>query len=162
MKREEMHWTPHGSLCFRWEHGEPYCEEFAGVVEYQGVLDLCDEYRLWEHRAKRGRTVERKARALSYEWSPDDEPEEDRARFVPDPGHTVRLGEGERIVVAHCTPEALRQWEGPAYVTAVEADEAYLYEGDGETKPVAIGPGVLRLGDVLDQAVTVMREACIG
>lgn len=86
-------------------------------------MELCDEFRLREHRAKRGRCPEHKVRDLGYVW----DPEADAARDVPDPAHTVRLMAGERIVVA----------EGPER-----------------------GVKVMRLGDLLDDAIEVMRAAC--
>lgn len=166
MEETDFHFTvATGDWSIVWEHGERYHEGYGGVIEFAGVFGLCDEYRLWEHRAERGRTVERKAPDLSYEWSPDDDEEEDAERYVPDPSHTVRLMKGERIIVAHCTAPELRQWEGPAYITGVTPEMAFMYvEGVDGTKTVVEGedggPKTMRLGDLLDEALETMRETC--
>ena len=162
MKTEEMQWTPYGSLSLRWAHGERYMEQYGGIVEYEGVLDWCDEHRLWNLRATHGRHDERKARDLAY--VPGGEDDDFLPEYLPEAGHTVRLLPGERVVVAQCTPAALRTWESPAYITGCLAQDWFLYEGEEDCRIVAEGPEsgvkVMRLGDLLDDAVEVMREVC--
>ena len=144
MDVNEMLWTPHGSLSIGWEHGEPYHEAYGGIVPYEDLLGLCIEYRSWERRAEKSRAV---------------------GRYIPDPKHRVSLGKGDRVAVVNCTPESLAKWESPAYIIGCAEEDWYLYDAE-DTQIVVEGPKTGRrktvklLGDLLDDAVEVMREAC--